>query len=222
MLWTTLALSRLIRSHATACDYAVRRIIDSDGTERLMPHDAGEQRVAFRVEDGSRHWLSTDEAEQLRALLAAYDINVLPSRVRRAITLADIAAHERYVEAALPLVVAGIEALLKVGRGYLSAQFEQRTAALAAEVGIDLSAQECAGAYNDRSGLVHGGHTDLSAPATHTQFMATFDALHRTLRGALRLAIEQPTFAAVFSADDQISGRWPTIITPRRGAPFSV
>lgn len=222
VLWTTLALSRLIRSHATACDHAVRRIIDSDGTERLVPHDAGEQRVAFRVDDGSRNWLSTDEAEQLGALLAAYEINMLPPRVQRAITLADIAARERFVEGALPLVVGGIEALLKVGRQHLSAQFEQRTPALAAEVGIDLTREECAGAYDDRSGLVHGGHTDLSAPATYTQFMATFDALHRALRGALRLAIEQPTFAAVFNAEDQIHIRWPTLITPRRGAPFTV
>lgn len=81
VLWTALALSRLIRAHATACDHAVRRIFDTDGTERLVPHDAAEQRVAFRVDDGSRSWLDTNEAEQLAALLGAYEASALPRRV---------------------------------------------------------------------------------------------------------------------------------------------
>lgn len=221
LLWTALALSRLIRPNATACDHAVRQIVDSDGSERLVPHDAAEGRVAFRVDDGSRNWLDVGEAEQLAALLDAYDPDVLPQRVRVALSLADITARERYVEGALPLVVAGIEALLKVGRSYLSAQFEQRAAALAGEFAIALDRDRCASAYDDRSGLVHGAHVDLSAPAVHTDFMNTFDALHRTLRAALRQAIERPGFAAVFDSDEEIRTRWPTIITPKRGEPFS-
>lgn len=213
VLWTTLALSRLIRPHATAYDHTVRRIIDADGAERLLPNDAGEGRVAFRVDDGSRNWLDVTESEQLATLIAAYEPDTLPKRVRRAISFAEIMVRERFVEGALPLMVAGIEALTKVGRPHLSAQFEQRTSALAADLGVELDRERCAAAYDDRSGLVHGADIDLSAPAVHNEFMTTFDALQRTLRAAIRTAIEQREFAGIFNSDDSIRDRWPTIIT---------
>jgi hypothetical protein len=63
--------------------------------------------------------------------MRAYDEATLPSRVRRAFRLAEPMVRERYLKDALPLVVAGIEALLKIRRRNLSAQFEQRSAALA-------------------------------------------------------------------------------------------
>jgi len=223
VLYTALMLSRLIRPHATALDYTVRRIINADGTERLIPNDAGEARVAFRVDDGSRNWLDIGEADELSALLQVYDPDVLPQRVRRARAFAEFVVRERFVESALPLIVAGLEALTKVGRPHVSAQFEQRASALAAELGIvGLDRERCAAAYDDRSGLVHGGDLDLSAPAAHDDFMTTFDALQRTLRAAVRLAIEQPEFAAIFNSDDLIREQWPTTITPKRGESFIV
>jgi len=45
--------------------------------------------------------------------------------------------RERYLEDTLPLIVA-LEALLKVGRERLTAQFAQRTASLAGELGFCL------------------------------------------------------------------------------------
>jgi hypothetical protein len=222
VLYTTLTLSRLIRPHATAFDHTVRRIIDSDGTERLAPNDAAEGRVAFRVDDGSRNWLDIEEAERLAALLEIYDLEILPQRVRRALAIAEFAVRERYLEGALPLIVAGLEALTKIGRQHLSAQFAQRTSALATSVGIALDQDRCSAAYDDRSGLVHGGDIDLSVPAAHDDFMSTFDALQRTLRAAVRTAIEQPGFAAIFNSDDLIRERWPTTINPRRAESFVV
>jgi hypothetical protein len=222
VLYTTLTLSRLVRPHAAAFDHTVRRIIDSEGAERLVPNDAGEGRVAFRVDDGSRNWLDIQEVERLAALLETYDPEILPQRARRAMAIAEFSVRERFLEGALPLIVAGIEALTKIDRQHLSAQFAQRTSALAADVGVDLDRDRCIAAYDDRSGLVHGGDVDLSAPTAHDDFMTTFDALQRTLRAAVRLAIEQPEFAAIFNSDNLIRERWPTRITPRRGEPFIV
>jgi hypothetical protein len=54
-LYVTLALSRLVRPHAAACDYAVRRIIDTGGSERLVPYDAGEVRPALHSESTIAH-----------------------------------------------------------------------------------------------------------------------------------------------------------------------
>jgi hypothetical protein len=208
-LFTALALSRFIRPHATACDHAVRRLIDSAGSERLVPHDAGEARVAFRIDDGSRNWLDSSEAQKLNALLAAYRPDALPTRVRRAIWMCELMVRERYLEDALPLIVTGLEALLKVGRNRLAAQFAQRTAALAAELSIELDERGCTAAYDDRSGIVHGAHADLSEAAEFDRFVTTVGALQRVLRTALRTAIEDPTFAAVFADDKAVNERWP-------------
>lgn len=208
-LYTTLALSRLIRPHATACDYAVRRVVDTAGPERLIPHDAGEDRVAFGIDIGSRGWLDSDETQQLGRLLAAYDPERLPRRVSRALWLCELMVRERYLKDTLPLIVAGLEALLKVGRERLTAQFGQRTGALAGELGIPVQEDQAVAAYDDRSGIVHGAQIDLSHPTEYDRFVATADALQQTLRAAIRKAIEEPAFRAVFTADDRIAPRWP-------------
>lgn len=209
-LYITLALSRLIRPHATACDYTVRRIIDTNGSERLVPYDAGEARVAFQIEDRSRRgWIDAEEAEQLRALLAVYNHDAVPLRVRRALWLCELMVRERYPEDTLPLLVTGLEALLKVGRSRLTAQFAQRTAALSRELSTGLDEAQCVDAYGDRSGIVHGVQIDLSEPTYRSRFVAEVDGLQQTLRAAIRKAIEVSEFRAVFTADETIAARWP-------------
>lgn len=210
-IYIALALSRLIRPHAIACDYAVRRIIDTDRSERLVPYDAQEARVAFRIEDGSRNWLDAGEARDLEALLAAYEPSVLPDRVKRALWLCELMVRERYLEDALPLIVAGLEALLKVGRRRLTDQFAQRTAALSGELGTGLTEAACRAAYDDRSAVVHGAIVDLSKPVARTRWVSEVDGLQQTLRGAIRKAIEEPRFRAVFATDQAIEGRFPLL-----------
>jgi hypothetical protein len=52
--------------------------------DRLVPHDAEDARVAFRVNQTSRGWLDVDEATQLATLLGAYAPEHLPGGVQRA------------------------------------------------------------------------------------------------------------------------------------------
>lgn len=210
VLFGTLALSRLVRPHAIACDYVARRLIDDDGSERLVPYDASEARVAYRIEDGSRGWLDLEDSKQLRVLLAAYQPGHLPGRVTRAFRLAESMVRARFLEDTLPLVVTGLEALVKVGRRHLTQQFSQRTAALAGEFSVALTEGQCADAYDDRSGIVHGAHLDLTYPAEFTQMMTGVDRLQQTLRAAIRRAIEAPEFRALFASDAMILGRWPS------------
>jgi hypothetical protein len=210
VLFGTLALSRLVRPHAIACDYVARQLVDDDGSERLVPYDASEARVAYRIEDGSRGWLDLDDAERLRALLAAYQPDHLPGRVTRAFRLAETMVRARFLEDTLPLVVTGLEALLKLGRRNLTEQFAQRTSALAGEFGIQLTEDQCADAYDDRSGIVHGAHLDLMYPADFTQFQVAVDRLQQTLRAAIHKAIDAPEFGALFASDAMILGRWPS------------
>jgi hypothetical protein len=102
----------------------------------------------------------------------------------------------RFREDTLPLVVTGLEALLKVGRRHLTEQFSERTPALARELSIALTEDLCANAYDDRAGIVHGAHLDLMYPADFTQMMTGVDHLQQTLRAAIRRAIEAPDFSS--------------------------
>jgi hypothetical protein len=210
VLFGVLALSRLVHPHAVACDYVARRLVDDDGSERLVPYDASEARAAYRIDDGSPGWLAVDNAAQLRGLLTAYQPDHLPGRVTRAFRLAETMVRARFMEDRLPLVVTGLEALIKVGRRNLTEQFAPRTAALANEFGIPVSEDQCIDAYDDRSGIVHGAHVDLMYPADFTQFLVAVDLLQQTLRAAVRKAIETPQFRAFFASDAMILGRWPS------------
>jgi hypothetical protein len=50
---------------------------------------------------------------------------------------------------------------------------------------------------------------DLTQVAEHTRFITNVDVLQQTLRGAVRRAIEDPSFAALFASDAMILGQWP-------------
>jgi hypothetical protein len=50
---------------------------------------------------------------------------------------------------------------------------------------------------------------DLTQVAEHTRFITNVDLLQQTLRGAVRRAIEDPSFAALFASDAMILGQWP-------------
>jgi hypothetical protein len=105
--------------------------------------------------------------------------------------------------------VGAAEALLKIGRNSLKAQFVGRVSKLAAEQGIDLDSEDCGEIYEDRSALVHGAAVDLTEPGELDRFGRSFIALQETLRRTVRHAIEDRSLAAVFADDAEIDARWP-------------
>ena len=214
-LYACLVLSRLVRDNHTSCEHAVRRLVRADGGESLVPFSAFDSHVAYRLHPDRPGWLDVEEARQLQRLLQAFLETQPPLRVTSAVRRAESATRERFLEDALPLAVGGAEALLKVGRDYARAQFVQRTAALASDVGTNLAEGQCDDLYRDRSALVHGGQVDLSEPHTQTSFEVGFVALQETLRAGVRRAIEDREFAEIFERDDRIAARWPVIV--RRG-----
>jgi hypothetical protein len=221
-LYPCLQLSRLVRDNATSTAYAVRRLIQAGGGERLVPFAGFDSHVAYRLYPDRPGWLDVDEAHALSDLLQAFwDGPVLPERVKRALRRADSVTRERYLEDALPLVFGGLESLLKTVREFAGAQFAQRTSALAIETGISLTESQCRDIYDDRSALVHGAWVDLSQPRERDAFEEGFVALQETLRRTVRRAIEDRQFAAVFDDDASISTRWPVIVTDR-GRPRAI
>ena len=128
----------------------------------------------------------------------------------------------------VPILVGGIEALLKIGRRNLTLQFKKRAPALAADVGIDGFGEDLAERlYDGRSDWVHGSHVQLFAgpgvgaenppeegpegPQSGDERSAFAEVvlLQDVLRGAIRRAIEDAEFRQFFVADETIAERWP-------------
>jgi hypothetical protein len=218
-IWPVVHLSRLLRDNGTSTQYAVRLLVHRDDSEVLVPCGSFETHTAYRLYPERRGWLDEAEAVELRRLVEAYaDGSHLPKRVQRALRRTASISRERYLEDALPLVIGGLESLIKVGRRSVTAQVTRRVPALAVEHAVDgLTVERCEVVYDDRSALVHGADVDLSVPQHLDDFGRSFVALQETLRRVVRHSIEDPEFAAVFAEDDAIQARWPVYVPTKGG-----
>lgn len=223
-----LTLSRLVRDNGFSTQYAAR-LLDYEDGQRCVVYVHREDKSIWRLHRG-REWLDAPEGRELAALLAAYweCREQLPPRVRRAMWRMAYAPRMRWADMVLPILVGGIEALLKIGRRELTQQFKKRAPALAADVGIDGLDEDLAERlYDGRSDWVHGSHVQLFAgpsagadtsedeepegpqSSDERSALAEVALLQDVLRGAVRRAIEDAEFRQVFVADETIAERWP-------------
>jgi hypothetical protein len=217
-----LTLSRLVRDNGYSTQYAAR-LLDYEDGRCCVAYVHREDKSIWRLHR-DREWLDAPEGRELAALLAAYwDCREqLPPRIRRAMWRMAYAPRMRWADVVLPILVGGLEALLKIGRRDLTQQFKKRVPALAAEIRIDGLDEDLAERlYDGRSDWVHGSHVQLfvgegaDAPAEGSQSsdersaLAEVALLQDVLRGAVRRALEDAEFRRVFVADETIAERWP-------------
>jgi hypothetical protein len=222
-----LMISRLVRDHGYSLQYAAR-ITDYDDGQQMVSYVPGvEGKAAYRLRH-DRDWPDPDEAMELRGLLSAFweAEGTLPPRVRRATFRTEYACWSQYADQVLPMVVSGLEALLKVGRRRLTQQFVQRTSVLADELAVDDVTEEfCNRMYDARSDWVHGSHAQLFRPPTPStdggeivegperdterEALGEVAKLQDVLRAAVRRCVEDPEFREIFESDDAIRERWP-------------
>ncbi len=224
-----LTLSRLVRDNGYSTEYAARLLDYEDGQCCVVYVLHREDKAIWRLHHG-REWLDAPEGRELAALLAAYweCREHLPPRVRRAMWRMAYAPRIRWADMVVPILVGGIEALLKIGRRDLTQQFKKRIPALASDVGIDGLDEDLAERlYDGRSDWVHGSHVQLfvgegaGADASAAEepegpqggeersALAEVALLQDVLRGAVRRAIEDAEFRELFVADETIAERWP-------------
>ncbi len=222
-LYPCVQLSRLIRDNNTGTEYAIRRLIRADGSETLIPFNGYDSHVAYRLYPERRAWIDIAEAVELGALLRAFwEGPTRPDRVGRALRRADSATAERFLQDALPLVVAGLESLVSVGSDRVTAQFAQRVPLLAVEAGVEeLDEARCRALYRNRSALVHGTEIDLSRAQDLDEFGQGFVLLQETLRRIVRRAIEEEAFAARFADGERVKSAWPASVQ-RRGETIAI
>jgi len=228
-----LTLSRLIRDNGYSTEYAAR-LIDYEDGQRCIVYVHREDKSIYRLRR-DREWLDAPEGRELAALLAAYwhCREQLPPRVRRAMWRMAYAPRLRWADMVVPILIGGLEALLKIGRNGLTRQFKKRAPVLAADVAVDGFDESLAERlYDGRSDWVHGSHVQLFAgssssvkipgeeepeekepegPQSRDEWSALAEValLQDVLRGAVRRAIEDAEFRQVFVADETIAERWP-------------
>ena len=212
-LHQALALSRLIRDNGFSLQYAAR-VIEQPGRERMIrPAGATDGSAAYRVLPG-REWLDGPEAEALAGLLAKYHDVTLPPRVREALWRAEYATRMARIDMMTFAIVSGLEALVKVGFSRSTSQFKRRVPALAKAVEVEgIDAALCGRMYDARSGWAHGSMVlfDLGDSPTEEDKRRVLEevaAVRDLLRAAVRKAIEDGDFRAVFLEDSAIRARF--------------
>lgn len=216
-LYDAISLSRLVRDHGFSLQYTARVIDRVDGRRTIAYRASSEGNAAYRLVHG-REWLDGPEAEELARLLAAKRSAELPPRVTRAMWRSEYATRIGWADVMLPMLIGGLEALLKVGRGQLTAQFKRRAATLAVELEVDgVDERLCGRMYDGRSDWVHGSHVRLfgreggqgPTDAEEHQVLDEIAKMRDLLRAAIRRAIEDSEFRAIFADDDVLEERWP-------------
>jgi hypothetical protein len=218
-------LSRLVRDNGYSTQYAARITDYEDGEQRVMPRPLSESDFVYRLRR-DREWQDRDAGAVLRDLLAAFWTIDLPPRVRRAMWRTDWASWLRWADLMIPVLVSGLESLLKTERNPATRQFIVRVPMVAEAVGIaDVDRNLCDRMYDARSDWVHGSHVELftrdeaapGGPETDQErdVLAGVARLQDTLRAAVRTCIEDESCRAVFADDDAVRNRWRVSGLPR-------
>lgn len=153
LLWDALALSRLIRDNGCSTEYAARIVDYEDGQQTVVYALGAESKNIYRLRK-TRDWLDAVEGQELRDLLEAYwATEAAPERVRRAAWRAEWASWLRWADLAIPILVSGLESLLKTDHRRATRQFVHRATALAHELSIEgVTTELCEEMYDARSG----------------------------------------------------------------------
>ncbi len=210
-------LSRLVLDNAHSYEFAGRVFDRDDGHRWIAPLSGHDGRTAYRARK-TRFWFTDADAAQLRTLLDQYRAvkDTLPDRVRRALWQAERSAQSRYITEATTHLVTGLEALLNTDANEkITQQFVKRSRQLAAELGIETSNGYWNWIYKKRSQVVHGAESQLVAPVGWYESaddppgdVMKIAKAQDVLRNAIRHAIENDDFRAVFDDAAAIRERW--------------
>jgi hypothetical protein len=207
-----IALSRLIHPTSLGLEQSAvltGRITDDPARITVIPGPvSGPAAAAYITDADRRNWLTERDAAQLRELLLSYQARPLPARVRRALWFHEFAACTLDGAVRWALFVTGIEALINVAFDKIAKQFTVRSVGLAVECGVPFSKRQATRTYSMRSRVDHGSATSLPVDELHLLI-----ATEHVLRAAIRRAILDAQFAALFQDDATIEGRWPVPLT---------
>jgi hypothetical protein len=197
-------LSRLCNPTSIRLEYAAR--VYAPGVRHRTDYQiqpaliAGHGNQAFIPDPTGRNWLTANDVRDLPALAASF--SNAPDRVRRAAWFHEYAARVEHVPVRLTLAASGIEALVHVERIRSTRQFVAGATGLAIDCGLTFTEAQAADAYDQRSRYAHGATVRAAPP----QIMIDLETV---LRAAIRRALLDPTYGAVFGSDASVRARLP-------------
>jgi hypothetical protein len=207
-----------VRDNACSTQYAARILDYADGEQRVIYALDPPARQVYRLRT-TRDWLDPSEARELRSLVDAYWAvrDALPERLRRAMWRCEFSCWIAWADAALPIIVSGLEALLKTERNGATRQFVTRVSEMADYLGLPaITADLCGDIYDGRSEWVHGAHFRLfdaggpqDAPDDARTVLDAIAPFQDLLRLAVRRAVEDPAFREIFIDEARVRARWP-------------
>lgn len=200
-------LSRLVHPTTISTRFSAR-LTCQNGTSDipsmiipLQPRGMGD--FAWIKETGRRDWLTNNDARELARLIAVYDFNSMPLRVRRAMNYFQYACLTYHPDVRLTLVVTGLEALVNTSSDYATAQFTKRIELISREVGMPVSKTCLSKAYGYRSSVVHGQEQGINA-----KFNKLSEIVETLLRKIARKCVEDLSFSSRFE-DEAIEKMYP-------------
>lgn len=237
LIFYATVLSRLIRDNGHSLEYAARVVDHEDGAQQVIPVTAPGFVATYRLRR-DRDWLTSNEATELRQLLADHMPikDTLPWKVIHALNLSEDAVHLRILQRALLLISTALEGLIQSDGYRVSKQFRERLPQLAAEVGVEgIDEQFARDLYQARSEAAHGApvsmfhvvpepeqpppdeepeqpHGDPEPPEAAIDVAAPLALAQDLLRATTRKAIQDPTFRQIFDSAQTVAARWPVRI----------
>lgn len=210
-LSTTIQLSRLVRPTSIGYSRAARILEWDDQPIQIIPgRHEGRGAVAF-VADERENWIRDQDVPTIRALVAVFEPDLLPNRVKRAMMYHEYAHGLRELDVRWPLLVSAAESLVHTderkkvfgpGGMRVTDQFVRRLERLAAIIpAIGWTAGFLEEAYEHRSGFAHGRGRGAVSEA---ESLAMYSGLESGLRIALRAAMQESGVAKMFASDESI------------------
>lgn len=215
-LLSCVALSRLVHPTSLGFQYSARIRQWKNGHRQIVPHTPHDVNAYAFVTDIDRNWLIPDDAPVLSQLFTAYFSSKPPQRVLAALWNHETVARNHYIDVRWPLLVTGLEALVHLaGERDLrnpvkyagsTRVFVQRLVAIGKhQPALAVPEDVLRDIYDRRSTLAHGQSFGALDPATKILYRATEDLL----RGILRIAILNSTFASTFASDAAVQSNYP-------------
>jgi hypothetical protein len=203
-----LLLSRLVHPTTIATCFAARLFYRDGQLKQIVPGPTQGLGAYVWVRGTPwRNWLTVSDLAEVTLLLARYDFEKLPRRIRKALRHFLYACFTYELEIRFTLVVTGLEALVNTHKRDVTKQFKRRLHLAGTDLGVSVTEDEAKEAYDYRSNLVHGQF--LQGQDISKKVQDSYVHLETVLRLIVKRCIADTQFASRFETEAAINAAYP-------------